>query len=481
MVVVGLRIFREGTEVTQDDRAPLIRLEVDQEVFIDTIRESDVIEDATVATEVTSFDRVGDAYVLEGAIVFAGYVTSVKEDTNEQAGFLNEQDVLALSGEGGDFVRHFHHRMPFVLRVPQTAQPRGIVNVTSRISSWNLEVVGASWIHVKADLAIVGLVGEDGYHFQCGSQDEGDLLLGNEAAVNSELQPTRSKANTDGETGLKSGVEFISETGAREVETLSFARGGHETASERHTDDGEVVSHLARFDRALEGSANQDGQHEGSSVSPEHRPSADALPPDGQPETELRQPAGFGLEETEGSENEENPYAEFEFTHQVPVSELHQPVQFEDHRQAETFVPSRSFSEGGFRPAEAFVHSNSIRDKHLSYESDDAFESGRKYEYVDDANAGFEETERLTSESTSRGEGVMDDSNKLWSFVDFHAPERYYTLRFVVVMEEETIESVADRVGCTRHDIVRLNHLVTDHVHAGQTILVPSYKSGVHR
>jgi hypothetical protein len=480
MVVVGLRISREGTKVTHDDRAPLIRLEVDQEVFIDTIRESDVIEDATVATEVTSFDRVGDAYVLEGAIVFAGYVTSAKEDTEDPSVIPSEEDVLALSGEGSDFVRHFHHRMPFVLRVPQAAQPRGIVNVTSRISSWDLKVGENGWIQVKADLAIVGLVGEGGYHFECGAQDEGDLRLENEATADSALQLARSNGSADGQVGFKSDVEYSSDTSAREVEAVSHARGGHEPAHHRGADDGEVISHLAHFDRALDGSANQNSQHE-SPPAYEFPQSVGGLSAEGQAESELRSPSGFGHEETEGTENQPPSNAEFEFIHQVPVSELHQPVQFDDHQQRETFVPSRSFSEGGFRPGEAFVNSASVRDNQRIYDTSDTYESARYEGYGENDTYGFDETDGSFSESKTRGEGVMDDSSKLWSFVDFHAPERYYTLRFVVVMEEETIESIADRVGCTRHDLVRLNRLDSEHVHAGQTILVPSYKSGAHR
>jgi stage VI sporulation protein D len=64
-------------------------------------------------------------------------------------------------------------------------------------------------------------------------------------------------------------------------------------------------------------------------------------------------------------------------------------------------------------------------------------------------------------------------ASELWSFVDFNAPERYYTLRFVLVTEEETLDAVADRVGCTRSELLRYNQLSGDTLHPGQAIAVP--------
>lgn len=444
--------------MSEFDRAPLIRLQIDQEIFQDAVQDGDEIDDATVATEVTSFERVGDAYVLEGAIVFAGYInraSSVSEDTESQApaGIGHAETPQWGQSANGSAL---HNRLPFVLRVPVKSQPRGIVNVASRISAWQLQTVSSGWIRVVADLSIVGLSGAHGYHFECGSQEYGDVLLGQSEPHQPPETVNRTEAPDVSDTGEAESSDYTvnahADENARELdlqlmrgsddadvrdaagtsedddslaaaETISQARGGAEgntTESMRHkADDNDTAKReLAHLDRAFGGVVHD------------------------QPET-------TGDKETSPPvRGEKSNVVEFDFEHQVSPQELRDALLHEE--------PVGDSAKGEFRAR-------------------GASEDGESAELTEPV----EETADEGTNVIMRGSAAEDDgegnviSSELWSFVDFNSPEQSYTMRYVIVSEEENLESIADRVGVLKSDLLRANQISEEVVHPGQALAVP--------
>ena len=481
------------------DRAPLIRAQVDQEVFVDTDQSGDQLEDATVATEVTSFERVGDAYVLEGAIVFEAYVRRAQNGDNESGNH---------SGTGLDnfdseeaVVQHIHHRMPFYLRVPMRSQPRGLVNVASRISNWHLTIAERGWVNVQADLTIVGLNGQQGYHFQCGAQEDGALWF--DAALNDETPNPQLASQFEEELMFRGTVEgnerdndevsehkrdaVISDprsetllnTAVEMAEVVSSARGGvppvetedvaeppaefvvqesEETArqGDARAEEPSAKDQLADFDRVF-GTPELIQDAATSAVA----------------KVEAGQLAASEGSLTAGEAISSAPeWAEFEFEHQLNLGETDSPAVGKVPVD-ERFVPSRSFSSEGFRATNGFVNS--------------AVQSGDFASEYEFSGGATEPVDSWSSKDPfASQQGANDDrdvdrlegnasSQSLWSFVDFNSPERAYTLRFVVVQEEETLEHVSERVGCLKSELLRLNYLHSETVVVGQMLLAPSH------
>ncbi len=507
--------------MSEPDRAPLIQLSVNQEVFIDTVRDGDVIEDATVATEVTSFDRVGDAYVLEGAIVFAGYLTGEGVEGGAEA---REFDSLSIDFDGGSIAKHVHHRMPFVLRVPVKSQPRGIVNVASRIAAWNLGVISAGWIRVVADLNIVGLNGTQGYHFQCGAQEAGDLFFdpswdrsldtvaspaesstfdkppafSDATAFADPSMASHSPGSNDGfedvsadrvepELEWARGVEHSqseassggrnedSNTGElqEKVEALSDARGGHQLSDAHHSESS--LSETRRTESELKANAQEHrrdelrqkqqrtgGGNSQPSLDKDELSSLDhAL--DGQSLTD--QTADH---QTNEAIPPSNSVVEFEFEHQVNAAELSQAVPELSAESAEDFVPSRSFSDDEFHATAGFV-------PNVRVGSDLGPSQTSAVDLDSDEFARSEHGPSVKQEDW--GDEATHVDKDLWSFVDFNGPEAAHTLRFAIVMEAETLELVAERLGCSKADLVRVNRLIDEPLYPGQSLLIPSTAS----
>ncbi|WDL96980.1 LysM peptidoglycan-binding domain-containing protein [Alicyclobacillus sp. ALC3] len=443
--------------MSEFDRAPIIRLQIDQEVFQDAVRDGDEIDDATVATEVTSLERVGDAYVLEGAIVFAGYINRASELGSEPqatAGFVQTQAADSGQSPNGSAL---HNRLPFVLRVPAKSQPRGLVNVASRISAWQLTSVSPGWIRVVADLSIVGLSGAHGYHFECGSQEDGDVLFGRDDSANSaevadghadsqqaateqpatdDMSPDQQSAQATPELDLQltrgsrdhdvspAGGAPQEDDGLAAAETISQARGGAATDNTEPLRSGQQAGdtaqrELASLDKAYGGSVRD----EVSSVADERM--------------------------TKREPDAKSNVVEFDFEHQVSPRELH-----------DAYTP-RETAEAAYRGGAT----EAVGDEPDSAE-------------VEDGGA----TELSEAEATSlimRGSPDEENSDgnvissELWSFVDFNSPEHFYTLRYVIVSEEENLASIADRVGVLKSDLMRANEISEEVVQPGQALAVP--------
>lgn len=580
------------------DRAPLIRMQIDQEVFVDSVREGDTIEDATVATEVTSFDRVGDAYVLEGAIVFAGYLKRSPGAPGEQGDYANRPG--SDSGWSGEKVKHVQHRMPFVLRVPMKAQPRGLVNVASRITSWNLQPVSNGWMQVTADLNIVGLNGQEGYHFQCGGQEVGNVMFeeswSNSASPDAQsasgeffnpLFPHAKAVSQSGQAPFEGGteesveavpssLETSSETHAQQVhdaphpgtmdeqpmaesvgkvqstekqapdeqpleamyrgesdpsedgledhsvqvqadtgdngassvqpdeqpagmamrsmpdsakeaveertDAVNAARGGHDSSDSseanetlQKSENWSAARELADFDRVFAGDSQASRAKEPFEASVQDSSSKQGVSDNSQSDDAFDKVSEPSDQQLDAAKQD---WAEFEFEHQLNAGELETPQ--DKKSTSEEFVPSRSFSESGFNPASGFVPNVTIGKKSMRGDSDirgpetadsKAYGTGEEGLRGEKSVPSPVQVDGLPQDAESSAE--MELSSNLWSFVDFNGPEPRYTLRYVVVMEEETLDVVAERVGCHKAELVRINHLLTENVHAGQMLRVP--------
>ncbi|MCL6593564.1 MAG: LysM peptidoglycan-binding domain-containing protein, partial [Alicyclobacillus sp.] len=477
----------------------------DQEVFLEAVREGDTFEDATVATEVTSFERNGDAYVLEGAVVFAGVLVPPGE-TDRKAG-------PALDPATTGAARFVQHRLPFLLRVPVRAQPRGLVNVASRITQWNIRVASPQWLRVLADLQISGLNGQQGYHFQCGAQEAGDWFAAatmpadrTDAAAAPPGADPSTPAESPGDEATKelavqpAAMEWRGrgrEVDAPSLESLSEARAGHgfdagaqdappaavsAPASEVDLDTPWPVSgepqatQLAAADTApLRAQAapqetadaatanDADASSEARPVAAEAKtdlPAAETVTTAPAAAPEPRQPAPAAADT-----------AWMEFEHQLTPAELADLTDTtgSSGREEPTVVfgtsavaePARS-AAGGF-PSLVVERAGAA--------------VGREAGIAEQpATAGA--SERVAAEANGAAGGrseahVWPGAPSLWSFVDFNTPESKYTLRFVIVMEEETLDMVAERLGCSKTDLMRVNQLATETVYPGQSLRVP--------
>lgn len=135
---------------------PVIRIQVDQQLALESGMVGELRDDASVSTEITYFDRIGDSYILEGVLAFAGSV-----DTEAREG----------DDSGQNTVTPIAYRLPFALRLPIAGQPN-FLEVNTRIGKWNVEPVSPGYLHLRADLAIQGLNGKNGYSFYCGEQED---------------------------------------------------------------------------------------------------------------------------------------------------------------------------------------------------------------------------------------------------------------------------------------------------------------------
>jgi hypothetical protein len=160
--------------VADSERVPEIRIHVDQQIPIESLHGHEFIEDTTVATEVISFNREDDSFVLEGALIFSGFLRESHPIDDEILGHLQGDVIVSSQDEkkGNEQILPFHHRLPFQLNVPVKVQESRFLNVYARIGQWDLRIIRSGWVHVQAELIIHGLNGNDGYVFRCGDQFE---------------------------------------------------------------------------------------------------------------------------------------------------------------------------------------------------------------------------------------------------------------------------------------------------------------------
>ncbi|WP_067617519.1 hypothetical protein [Alicyclobacillus acidiphilus] len=458
--------------MSEGGREPLIRLPVDQEVFVESVQTGDSVEDVTVATEVVSFDKADDVFQLEGAIVFAGFLRRPSQQTQGS----DDSDPNTM-----ETVQHVHYRLPFTLLVPIAAQPKGIVNVKSRLSGFALTVSADHWLNATGWLEVHGLSGEQGYHFRCGGQEidenvqtlaEPELLLrGTESEADSEgFDDFELKANvgadtdadvaagpTDAYDGAVAGAtgdwrhtpSEDEEPNQREFESnqadqVSEARGGHGWAEA----EGQSQSFRAAEDpaddqpEAAKASTTSDVRNELTNLDRFFTPApeAETEPPHLQSAPEQ----AFQAARPESTEQEPKPIASFEFEHQI------------DLETAQTDAVDPALGElraGGNEPPIVHFSASVVRsDEESDWSATDGEEDDARHE--------------------APAPSVTD--HHLWSFVDFNGPEPRYTLRYVIVMEEETLETVADRCGCLPSELQRVNPWLDGPIVPGQALYIPN-------
>ncbi|MBL0387087.1 LysM peptidoglycan-binding domain-containing protein [Tumebacillus sp. ITR2] len=165
--------------MAEAENKPSIRIHVDQQVTIEGVRGHEEVEDETVATEITGFDVEDDLYVLRGALSFSGFFRQEDEGDVPLPDAFEDRDVFDAGADVPEApVLPFHHRLPFLLQVPVTAQEvhqreSGSLYVNPKIGQWNVHVLGEDTIHLRAELVLQGLSGQEGYVFRCGTQEEG--------------------------------------------------------------------------------------------------------------------------------------------------------------------------------------------------------------------------------------------------------------------------------------------------------------------
>lgn len=435
--------------MSEASRELLIRLPVDQEVYAEQVASGDVVQDATVATEIVAFDHDRDTYQLEGAIVFAAYVQKPSS---------------------GDVV-HVHQRLPFLLRVPVSAQQAAVLNVKSRLSSVQMEVSGDAWLHLTGWLEVHGLNGSKGYLFRCGGQEvqETSPDAGSEENVEIPFQPAVDPAF---EPAFRDAAGGGSDEGGAEpvVEAVSEARGGAEPAQESPSaaelSQASVQDDLAAFDRFLPETGSRE-----SSAQPD----------------ELRVPSA-------PVESSAAPVASFEFVHhadeaavevagdsaaQAPSEEA---VQVSEASELVTEVRAEADVQADVQ--EAAIESTAPKISFFASSRDESAEIVTQPEIKAEEQALGESAGEPRDEDAERHEGEAPSkpqNKKLWSFVDFNAPEPRHTLRFVIVLENETLETVAERCGCMPSELERANPWLQGQPEPGTALLVPERRLTIQK
>ncbi|SIS63973.1 hypothetical protein [Alicyclobacillus vulcanalis] len=438
--------------MSEVSRELLIRLPVDQEVYAEQVASGDTVQDATVATEIVAFDQDRDTYQLEGAIVFAAYVQK------------------ATSGD----VVHVHQRLPFLLRVPASAQQSGVLNVKSRLAGVQLDVTGDAWLHLGGWLEVHGLNGSQGYLFRCGAQEVHEAVPSPEPVAPADAHLLSPLADPAFDLALRGEAEGTTAGRAeRSDDGTPEARGGPDATGDTSEGAGEspepMSPRLAEFDKFLPSSQ-----------------AADEMPA-GSPEVgDTAPPPSISAADA--------PVASFEFVHQVDDLA---PGGDEVER-----APATDASAHGFVPApgEAVAARKALDVASGEQETEEdakpsapkvAFFASARSEGPEPAEAAVPSTDGVNAESVEASEPAevvrhefdasKSQNKKLWSFVDFNAPEPRHTLRFVIVLENETLETVAERCGVLPSELERANPWLQGPPEPGTALLVPERRLTIQK
>ncbi|MBF8378759.1 hypothetical protein IW967_12925 [Alicyclobacillus mali] len=488
--------------MSEVSRELLIRLPVDQEVYAEQVASGDVVQDATVATEIVAFDQDRDTYQLEGAIVFAAYVQK------------------ASSGD----VVHVHQRLPFLLRVPSSAQQAGVLNVKSRLAGVQLDVSGEAWLHLGGWLEVHGLNGSQGYLFRCGAQEVQETFpaeeiagpAGDVAFQAADVAPEPAlRAEAQEETGDPGVPEKPT------VEVVSEARGGAQAADGSAESAGEVPPsaqhHLAEFDRFFPQTGSADVENLGAELD------------------------GVDRSDVVSAPAAQTPVASFEFVHQVDDAMVDDAVvdhaMVDDAMVDDAMVDDAMVDDAVVDDAvvgDAVVGDAVVDDAVVDAASDSRVEDSTPEQRVEapfdqavdaqaDAQGPSEAPQSLAADQTPKvsffastreeaveatssqeadrdalpsevipepmlddlerheGEAPKPQDKKLWSFVDFNAPEPRHTLRFVIVLEHESLETVAERCGCLPSELERANPWLQGQPEPGMALLVPERRAMIQK
>ncbi|WP_067848280.1 hypothetical protein [Alicyclobacillus mali (ex Roth et al. 2021)] len=458
--------------MSEVSRELLIRLPVDQEVYAEQVASGDVVQDATVATEIVAFDQDRDTYQLEGAIVFAAYVQK------------------ASSGD----VVHVHQRLPFLLRVPSSAQQAGVLNVKSRLAGVQLDVSGEAWLHLGGWLEVHGLNGSQGYLFRCGAQEVQETFpaeeiagpAGDVAFQAADVAPEPAlRAEAQEETGDPGVPEKPT------VEVVSEARGGAQAADGSAESAGEVPPsaqhHLAEFDRFFPQTGPADVENLGAELD------------------------GVDGSDVVSAPAAQTPVASFEFVYQVDDAMVDDAVVDDavvddavvddavvdaaSDSRVEDSTPEQRVEAPFDQAVDAQADAQGPSEAPQSLAADQtpkvSFFASTREEAVEATSSQEADRDALPSEvipepmlddlERHEGEAPKPQDKKLWSFVDFNAPEPRHTLRFVIVLEHESLETVAERCGCLPSELERANPWLQGQPEPGMALLVPERRAMIQK
>ncbi|CAB3390977.1 LysM peptidoglycan-binding domain-containing protein [Kyrpidia spormannii] len=151
-------------------RQRTIQVRVDRQCEIPELQGDESLEDMALATEITSFSREGDAYILEGYIEVIGYAAPPEDRRGD--GWTRPEGFLfdAVADQGA--LKSIREKLPFELRVRAEDQEGEVLHVKTRLGSWDVHVLGPGVLQLRADLIVDGF-SATGYYFRCGDQEEG--------------------------------------------------------------------------------------------------------------------------------------------------------------------------------------------------------------------------------------------------------------------------------------------------------------------
>ncbi|MCX7571373.1 LysM peptidoglycan-binding domain-containing protein [Tumebacillus sp. DT12] len=291
---------------------PSIRIHVDQQVTIETVRGQEDLEDATVATEITGFDVEDDAYVLKGALTFSGFLRQGEEGSEELPDALDDGDVFATEDLPEDApILPLHHRLPFVLQVPVAAQLEhqrrdGILDVNPKVGQWNVHVLGDQTVHLRAELIVQGLSASEGYVFRCGTQEEGVAAQQLDALLDQEEERTSLPPQELPGVEFEPPFDQVAETSAW---TIEEAR--HEEAEDTAESDDDWIIESAPDDAQAAEAREADG-YAAEAIPEEEAEDEIVFTPDPNLVFPLPEPGSLWAQQLKGTEAEHRSAADFD-------------------------------------------------------------------------------------------------------------------------------------------------------------------------
>ncbi|MBX6394949.1 MAG: LysM peptidoglycan-binding domain-containing protein [Alicyclobacillaceae bacterium] len=372
-------------------RQRTIQVRVDRQCEVPDLKGTESLEDMTMATEITSFAREGDAYVLQGYIEMIGFASS--GDGGWQDGWTQPEGFLfdAVTNEGG--FRRIEQRLPYELRVRADDQESEVLRVKAKLGAWDVHLLGPGLLHIRADLIVEGLSGS-GYYFRCGDQEEGVWP-----------EAVRAESERKGEAGEETG----------------------ELQGRKEADGDEV-------------------RGEDAPVGPN-----DDLP-------------SFDFEA--GHENWETPSAE---DTGMTAQESGWAVYPDLSRPAEGDEPSGSMFGMGTDSG------HGLSDEHEEGSKEAAAEgTGAEVRDAGDTPSGESLLDDDQVASTAVRAGRERPDAFAWSKLYAQGSEKTYaTVTFRLVQEEESLRGIAEEYRVPVAELMRLNGLSQEVVHAGQWLVVP--------
>ncbi|MFC4767884.1 LysM peptidoglycan-binding domain-containing protein [Effusibacillus consociatus] len=488
------------------DHNQVIRIQVDQRLALESGVVGDLREDATVSTEITYFDRIGDSYILEGILAFSGAVESPAREGEDS---------------GPDSVTPISYRLPFALRLPVQGQPN-FLEVNTRIGKWDVQPLAPGFLQLQAELAIQGLNGKNGYSFYCGEQEDWvqpQIVTAEESIDRSEGTPRTNAAAANFEAALLETRQDQEEQGYNEQDWLIEAQeerdeqdtlvfnpdyGWHEqlnSALEQPSEMEEVRVEqvFQEEDLDMENRADQeadeaekeirdqeeDYQFEALADEVVKKASVEKLWPVGEPPekpvTAMTQPEQQMQEIVSAANASDGPAEEQIVTAQGEPMET-EPVAAEAPALQSPAGPKLSFGSKKEEEAPApvklsgLLHGGSLA-KNFARESvptDDpaaAVSQNALQQDSEPVSSPREEPAEQTGENLT--DVTNESSSSIWGNWIQKASDNKFTLKFRIIQEAESLDQIANNYETPIENLMRANGLTNEQVDVGQVLIIP--------